>query len=72
MSVSEDTRRLKNSARKTATARKKADDLWDEHKELVKEVYGSGDLSYQAIADIVGLTKARVWQIVTEYNPKGA
>jgi len=71
MSAAETTRKLKNSAKKTATARKKADNLWGEHKQLIRKSYATGDFSYQDIADLVGLTKARVWQINTEYEPKG-
>ena len=70
MTTTEDLRRLKNSARKTNTARKKSDDLWEEHKALIRAVYEHGELSYQQIADTVGLTKARVWQIATGYTTK--
>lgn len=68
MTVTEDMRRLKNSAKKARSARVKADALWEEHKELIREVYANSELSYQAIADLTGVTKARVWQIVTSYD----
>jgi DNA-directed RNA polymerase specialized sigma subunit len=67
--ATEHKRRLKNSASKARSARNKADALWDEHKELIRSTYAEGTLSLQQIADVTGVTKARVWQIVKNYTP---
>ena len=72
MSTTEDTRRLSNSTKKSSAARKKADALWEEHKNLIRDIYRNGELSLQDIARVTNVTKARVWQIVKDYKPNNA
>lgn len=56
---------LKNSTKRLASARKKEDAAWEEHVELIKLAVERG-AKLSEVATLIGVTKARVWQIVRD------
>ena len=68
-------KRLRRSNRSLHTKRSHADAAWESHQELIREVYAEDpDATFASIAEVVGVTKARVYQIVTgkRSSPKKA
>lgn len=59
--------RIRASARKLATARRKEQMLWEEHKALLMEGSQAG-LSCSAMGRLTNVTKARIWQILRDYE----
>ncbi len=66
-STGEKLRELHRKSKRAREAKLKYAKLRAEEKALMKELHASG-YSLQMIADSCGVTKARVWQIVREYN----
>ena len=59
-------RSLKKSTTRLNRKRQAADAAWELHQDLIRDVYEEDSgATFAAIADIIGVTKARVYQIVT-------
>jgi hypothetical protein len=61
-----DTQRKLTKLRKNLEKKREAEQAaWDEMREAVKDAYAEGGTTFQEIGDTIGVTKARVYQIVT-------
>lgn len=58
---------LMRSRSKLVKARREVDALWDAHVSDIRSAHASG-LSLERIASICGVSKSRIWQIVTGRN----
>lgn len=59
--------RIRASAKKLSAARRKEHQLWEAHKELLMEGAMMG-LSCSAMGRLTNVTKARIWQILRDYE----
>lgn len=55
---------LTRSANELTALRLRSENAWTEHKDLVKHAHELG-LSLDQIASLTGVTKSRIWQVVT-------
>jgi transcriptional regulator with XRE-family HTH domain len=59
-----DRRKLNSLSQRLETYRSKEHAMWEDFKAEIRSVYAEGDATLDEIATAIGVSKARVWQIV--------